>query len=91
LFAEDFARVITQIISDGQEYPKSIIVSPGTSITIRQLAVMIADIMEFKGKIIFDASKLEGIKRKNTNNFLFKTNFSNFEFTDIKKSLEKTI
>lgn len=91
LFAEDFAKIIETITTDKKIYPRTMIVSPGISVTIKELAFLIADIMKYKGKIVFDASKLEGIKKKNTDNKIFKENFKNFNFTSLQNGLEKNI
>jgi len=91
LFAEDFGRVIHEVICNQHQYPKSIIVSPDTCVAIKDLAFMISNIMEFKGNIIFDTSKLEGIKKKNTSNHVFKQAFPMFQFTELQIGLEQTI
>lgn len=91
MFADDFGRVITEIICNQNEYPKSIIVSPGYCLTIKELALIIAELMEFKGNIVFDTTKLEGIKKKNTSNEVFKQSFPMFQFTDIHAGLKQTV
>lgn len=91
LFADDFGRVITEVVCNQHEYPKKIIVSPGYCVTIKELAFNIAKIMDYTGNIIFDTTKLEGIKRKNTNNNVFKKSFPMFQFTDINHGLKQTI
>jgi len=91
MFAEDFAKIILNIISDNLNYSNLMIVSPGTSVKIKTLAEIIAELMDYEGKIIFDSSELEGIKKKNTSNKIFKNHFSSFEFTELKIGLKKTI
>jgi GDP-L-fucose synthase len=91
MFAEDFGKVITEIICNQHSYPKKIIVSPDNCVTIKELAFMIAELMDYQGNIIFDTKKLEGIKKKNTCNNVFKKVFPMFQFTDLKNGLQQNI
>lgn len=91
MFAKDFSNIILDIISNNFNYPKLMIVSPGIPVTIKKLAETIADLMEYKGKIIFDNTKLEGIKKKNTSNEMFKNYFPTFKFTKLQTGLRETI
>lgn len=91
MFAEDFGKIIEKIVFDKLNYTKPIIVSPSTCVTIKELAIIIADLMNFKGNIVFDKTKLEGIQKKNTANSVFKELFPLFKFTDLRDGLDETI
>lgn len=59
--------------------------------TIRDIALMIADIMQVdRSRITFDTSKPKGIYRKSTDNSRFK-NLANFKYTPFRAGLERTI
>lgn len=90
IFAEDFARIIEQTINLNNA-PRVFIVSDSTSIAIKDLVYLIADVFKFKNNIIFDTSKPEGILKKPTDNTEFKKAFPNFKFTPLQEGLEKTI
>jgi GDP-L-fucose synthase len=52
---------------------------------------MIAEIFEFKGKIIFDKDKPEGQFRKPSDNSTIKEMFPDFKFTPVKEGLRESI
>jgi GDP-L-fucose synthase len=91
LFANDFGRIIEQMFINSDVYPKSMIVSPDNCVTIKEIAIMIADIMGYTGNIVFDTSKPEGILKKNTSNYTFKKYFPMFKFTELRTGLEQSI
>ncbi len=63
LYVDDFVSACLYLMEhyDAQE---AINVGSGDDVTIRQLALMIKKASDFKGKIIFDASKPDGALRK---------------------------
>ena len=63
LFADDLANACVFLMNN---YDSSEIINVGTGkdITIKELAYVIKDIVEFKGDIVFDASKPDGTPRK---------------------------
>jgi GDP-L-fucose synthase len=70
----DLARIAVEVMNfttekfEGvcQEYPPLINVGVGADISIRELAETIAKRVGFKGDVIFDSSKPEGINKKQT-------------------------
>jgi len=91
IYAQDLANIIFEINSKNIIIDKPMIISPGYSLKIKDIVVLIADLMNYKGKIIFDSEKPEGILKKPTNNSAFKDLFSNYKFTDIEIGLKETI
>jgi len=91
MYANDLAKIITEIHDKNILIDEPLIVSPGPLYTIKEIVEYIVKYMKFEGEVIFDKSKPEGILKKNTENNKFKKYFSNFEFTDIEVGLQKTI
>lgn len=91
IYAADLANIIFEIICKNTIIEKPMIVSPGFSLQIKEIVELIAKIMNFKGNIIFDTTKPEGILRKPTDNTEFKKLFSNYKFVDIENGLAETI
>lgn len=59
--------------------------------TVLDIAYMIAEILQIdRNRIVFDATKPQGIFRKNTDNSRFLV-LSNFTYTSFRRGLEKTI
>ena len=91
MYSGDLAEILRQIHKERKEVPSLMIVSPGETVKIREVVELIAQIMGFEGKIVFDSSKPEGIMRKNTDNGVFRQYFPDFKFTPLKEGLTKTI
>ncbi|HPH12128.1 MAG TPA: GDP-L-fucose synthase [Thermotogota bacterium] len=67
LFVEDFVEAIYLLISVRHGYD-TLNIGFGKDITIRELAETISDVVGYKGKIEFDSSKPEGMKKKLVDN-----------------------
>ena len=68
-----------------------LIISPSKEIKIRDLVYIIAELMDFKGKITFNSNKPSGQPRKPSDNSIFKELYPNFSFTPIEAGLKETI
>ena len=68
-----------------------LIISPSKEIKIRDLVYIIAELMDFKGKITFNSNKPSGQPRKPSDNSIFKELYPNFSFTPIEEGLKETI
>jgi GDP-L-fucose synthase len=74
MHADDAARACTFLMNLGDEQLRPIVthqhmapvvnVGCGRDITVRELAELIAEIVEFKGRLVFDTSKPDGTPRK---------------------------
>ena len=63
LHVDDLADACVFLMK-GYESPKPINIGSGEEITIGQLAFLIADVVDFRGHIVFDAFKPDGTPRK---------------------------
>lgn len=63
LYVDDFADACV-VLMDTYEGADLINVGTGEDVTIKQLAGMIKRVSGFRGKIVFDSSKPDGVKRK---------------------------
>jgi GDP-L-fucose synthase len=68
-----------------------IILSTSEEISIKELVEMIVEIMNFKGKVIFDETKPDGQFRKPSDNTKIKNYLPNFKFTPLYDGLKNTI
>lgn len=87
MFATDLAKIITSSDLNSDV----MIVSPGTAHKIKDIASMIADIMGFDGRIVYDRTYPDGILKKPTNNALFRYENPYFTFTPLENGLKTTI
>ena len=63
LYADDFAEAALTVMESYNE-PEFLNVGTGDDVTIRELAFTMAQVVGFKGEIVFDASKPDGTPRK---------------------------
>jgi GDP-L-fucose synthase len=90
MYAADLARIIEEIDIKTIDF-ETMIVSPSIYIKIRDLATIVAEKLNFKGKIVFDSSRPDGILRKPTDNSIFKSKFPDFKWTSMEKGIEDTV
>jgi len=92
LYANDLANILKLIYINGVDVKDNLmIVSDENIYTIEEIVSYIVKSIGFKGKVIFDKTKPEGILRKNTDNSIFRKYFSDFKFTDIQDGIEETV
>ena len=89
LYVDDLSNFINFII-DKEIKDDLINVGSGQEISIKDLAMLIKELMNYKGDIIFDSSKPDGNPRKLLDSSLLSKLGWN-EFTDLKSGLESTI
>lgn len=91
MYVNDLAKIIEIMQTDEKVLPDTMIISPDTEHSIREIVEIIKDEIQYNGKIIYDSTMPEGILRKPSNNKSFKTNFKDFQFTPLDQGLRKTI
>lgn len=90
VYSRDVARFLTEVLENYDD-PETIIVAPNEGITIKELAEAVAKAFDFKGKIVYDASKPEGELKRVLNGSKLKKLFPRFEFTPMEKALKETV
>ena len=63
IFADDFAEAAA-LLMDNYDGEAQVNIGCGEDVSIRELAALLAGVTGFKGKIVFDASKPDGVKQK---------------------------
>lgn len=91
IHVNDLAKVIKIINEEEKEYPNTIIVSSGKSYTIKDIVELIVSKMKFKGSVIFDKSRPDGIIKKPSSNATFKEYFNNFEWLNLEDGLTSSV
>jgi len=90
IFSKDVA-VLSEWVLHNYNENEPIILSTSEEISIREVVDIIVEIMNFKGKVVFDTSKPDGQFRKPSDNSKIKNHLPNFKFTDIFDGLKETI
>jgi len=91
MYIKDFSSVIEKIIKDKIDIQGTMIISPDNVVSIRNIVEVISKKLNFTGKIIFNKSKPDGIMKKNSNKYVFKSYFPEFKFTPLDEGLDNTI
>jgi GDP-L-fucose synthase len=63
LYADDFAEAAL-VVMEQYEHPATLNVGTGEDVTIRELALLMRDVVGFSGEVRFDTSKPDGTPRK---------------------------
>lgn len=90
IYAEDVAD-ICNILVEKYQGTRPLILSTAQEISIADVARLIADIMGFKGNIVFDKTKPNGQFRKPTDNSNLLKVIGDYKFTPLEDGLKKTI
>ena len=90
IYSEDVARLV-EILLETYTDASPVILSTSNEISIKDLVYLIADIYDYKGKIIWDTSKPEGQYRKPSDNSVIRSIAPDFKFTPIEEGLKKSI
>jgi GDP-L-fucose synthase len=90
IFSKDVAK-LTEWVLDNYDENEPIILSTSEEISIMDVVGVIVELMNFKGDVIFDASKPDGQFRKPSDNSKIKHYLPNFRFTPLYDGLKETI
>jgi len=71
--------------------PVILCVDEEDEVSIKDLATMIAEAMEFKGNLIFDTSKADGQHKKTASNKKLRSYLPEYKFTEIKEGLKQAV
>lgn len=90
VFVKDVARLVVSALTN-ESTPETVIVAPDAGITIRGLAQLIAQAMQFNGPIHYDCTKPEGVPVKRLASRSFHSRFKEFHFTSLEMGLQETV
>ena len=86
----DIAR-LTLWLLDNYSEDQPIILSSGIEVSIMELAETIAQVMGFKGRLVFDTTKPDGQLRKPSDTSKLRRYLPDFGFTPLREGLEQTV
>lgn len=90
IFSRDVAKLTEWVLYNYNE-DEPIILSTSEEIPIKEVVEMIVELMDFKGKIIWDKDKPDGQFRKPSDNSKIKHYLPDFKFTSLYTGLAETI
>jgi GDP-L-fucose synthase len=90
IYVKDIAELTEWVLYNYNEN-EPIILSTSKEVSIKDVATLIVELMEFKGDVIWDRIKPDGQFRKPSNNNKIKKYLPDFEFTPLRDGLKETI
>jgi GDP-L-fucose synthase len=90
LYVEDCAEGIV-LAADRYDAPEPVNLGTGDEISIRDLAILVAELTGYEGKIVWDTSKPNGQPRRRLDTSLAATRFGFRASTSLRDGLERTI
>jgi GDP-L-fucose synthase len=92
IYMEDTARIIKHIVDNNLfNLPNPINLGQEQGVSITESVKMVQEVLDMNLNIDYDSSKIDGAPKKIMSNKLFKQFFPDFNFTEIKEGIEKTI
>lgn len=90
IFSKDVALLTSWVLENYNE-SEPIILSTSEEISIKEVVGIIMEVMNFKGKVIWDKNKPDGQFRKPSNNNKIKHYLPDFTFTPLYEGITETI
>lgn len=90
IFSKDVAKLTEWVLYNYDE-DEPIILSTSEEHSIEEVVLLVSNLMNFKGKIIWDRSKSDGQFRKPSDNSKIKKYLPDFKFTNLYDGLQETI
>ena len=90
IFSKDVAKLTEWVLYNYNEN-EPIILSTSEEISIKEIVEMIIELMNFKGKVIWDKDQPDGQFRKPSDNSKIKYYLPDFKFTSLYTGLAETI
>ena len=90
-FVDDVSKLLILSINHDELLLDPINLGQGVGVSIFESAQTITEILNFEVEFSFDKSYQDGTPKKIMDGAKFKTTFPDFQFTDHRKGLEKTI
>jgi len=92
IYSDDLARLMIWSVREYEDV-EPIILSVGEKdeVSIKDVALLIAEAMDFKGKVVFDTDKPDGQYKKTASNDKLMGILPDFQFTSMRDGLQKAV
>mmetsp|Transcript_67357 Transcript_67357/g.161498 ORF Transcript_67357/g.161498 Transcript_67357/m.161498 type:complete len:318 (+) Transcript_67357:94-1047(+) len=92
IFNADLGRLTVWVMRHYDDIDPIILsVDEAAEVSIKDVAMMILDAMEFKGKVVFDTSKSDGQFKKTASNSKLRKLLPDYEFKPIKEGIKEAV
>jgi len=90
-YVEDVVKILIEGIKSSKNYIYPLNLAQNKGYTIKESALIIKDIIGYRGKLVFDTNKQDGDPVKILNNKNFRKEFPNFTFFNHKTGVKNTV
>lgn len=90
IFSKDLAKMVEYVLTDYTE-PTPVILSTSDEISIRDVVDVLVQTFNFKGNVVFDATKPEGQYRRPSDNSKILNCMPNFTFTPFEDAMKESV
>ncbi|KAJ8605307.1 hypothetical protein CTAYLR_002331 [Chrysophaeum taylorii] len=92
IYSLDLAKLTVWVLNEYDSTDPIILsVDEAAEVSIKDVALMIAEAMDFKGKIVFDTSKADGQYKKTASIDKLRTFLPDFRFTPMKTAIKSSV
>ncbi|KAI4454634.1 gdp-l-fucose synthase [Holotrichia oblita] len=92
IYSLDLARLFIWVLREYNEVDPIILsVDEEAEVSIKDLAIELAQAFDFKGKIVYDTTKADGQYKKTASNKKLRKYLPDFEFTPFSKAIKDTV
>ncbi|TMW69174.1 hypothetical protein Poli38472_001330 [Pythium oligandrum] len=92
IYSHDLAKLFLWVLDEYDSIEPIILsVDEDAEVSIKDVALKIAELMDFKGQVVFDTSKANGQYKKTASNLKLRRLLPGFTFTPIEDGLRETI
>lgn len=89
IYSKDLAVVCLRLLSEIEQMPKKLIVSGNNEHSIKEIVEKLCNIADYHN-VVWDTTKPNGQKRRQSNKKLFYSLFPDFEFSNLNESLKNS-
>lgn len=90
IYSEDLAKMV-EFVSDHYTEPTPVVLSTSEEISIREVVDILVEAFNFKGNVVFDATKPEGQFRRPSDNSKIMRYMPDFQFTPFDVAIRRTV
>ncbi|XP_005103483.2 LOW QUALITY PROTEIN: GDP-L-fucose synthase [Aplysia californica] len=91
IYSLDLGRLFLWVLREYDEVvPIILSVGEEDEVSIKEAADMVVEAMDFKGEVVYDTSKSDGLFKKTASNAKLRKYLPDFEFTPIKQAIKET-
>jgi GDP-L-fucose synthase len=91
IYSQDVGNAVVKCLLEYNNVQYPINITSGEEVSIKELTLIICDIVGYNGNVLWDTNKPDGQMKKSISNKKFQQLFPDFKFTRLRDGLQETI